>query len=35
MDFDANGLYPSAMWDEKLIYPRIGTGYAYTMDMNN
>ena len=34
-DFDANSLYPSAMWDEKSIYPRIETGYAYTRDMNN
>ena len=23
------------MWDEKLIYPRIETGYAYTRDMKN
>ena len=34
-DFDAVSLYPSAMWDEKSIYPRIETGYAYTPDMNN
>ena len=34
-DFDAVSLYPSAMWDEKSIYPRIETGYAYTRDMNN
>ena len=34
-DFDAVSLYPSAMWDEKSIYPRIGTGYAYTRDMND
>ena len=33
-DFDAVSLYPSAMWDEKSIYPRIETGYAYTRDMN-
>ena len=33
-DFDANSLYPSAMWDENSIYPRIETGYAYTRDMN-
>ena len=25
-DFDATSLYPSAMWDEKSIYPRIETG---------
>ena len=34
-DFDAVSLYPSAMWDEKSIYPRIKTGYAFTRDMNN
>ena len=28
-------LHPSAMWDEKSIYPRIETGYAYTRDMND
>ena len=33
-DFDANSLYPSAMWDEKSIDPKIETGYAYTRDMN-
>ena len=34
-DFDAVSLYPSAMWDEKSIYPRIETEYAYTGDMND
>ena len=34
-DFDAVSLYPSAMWDEKSIYLRIETGYAFTRDMNN
>ena len=34
-DFDAVSLYPSAMWDEKSIYPRIETSYAYTPDMND
>ena len=34
-DFDAVSLYPSAMWGENSIYPRIETGYAYTRDMNN
>ena len=33
-DFDAVSLYPSAMWDEKSIYPRNETGYAFTRDMN-
>ena len=34
-DFDAVSSYPSAMWDEKSIYPRIETGYAFTRDMND
>ena len=34
-DFDAVSLYPSAMWDEKSIYPRKETGYAFTKDMND
>ena len=34
-DFDAVSLYPSAMWDEKSIYPRIETGYAFKSHMNN
>ena len=32
-DSDAVSLYPSAMWDEKSIYPRIETGGAFTRDM--
>ena len=27
-------LYPSAMYDENSIYPKIETGYAFTPDMN-
>ena len=34
-DFDAVSLYPSAKSDEKSIYPRIETGYAYTQEMND
>ena len=34
-DFDAVSLYPSAMWDENSIYPRIETGYAYIRVMND
>ena len=34
-DFDAVRLHPSAMWDEKSIYLRIETGYAYTEDIND
>ena len=33
--YDGNSLYPSAMWDENSIYPRIETGYAFTRDMND
>ena len=32
-DFDAVSLYPSAMWDENSVYPRIETSYAYTEDV--
>ena len=34
-DFDAVSLYPSAMWDENSIYPRMETGYNFTKDMND
>ena len=34
-DFDAVSLYPSAMWCEKSIYPRIETGYAFTRNIND
>ena len=34
-DFDAVSLYPNAMSDEKSKYPRIGTGYSFTPDMND
>ena len=34
-DFDAVSLYPSAMSDEKSIYPRIETGYAFTPTMKD
>ena len=35
MDFDATSLYPSAMWDEKTVYPKIETGFAFKPHMNN
>ena len=35
MNFDATSLYPSAMWDNESIYPRIETGYPFTPDMND
>ena len=34
-DFDCVSLYPSALWDKASIYPRIETGYAFTLDMND
>ena len=34
-DFDAVSFYPTAMWDEKSIYPRKETGYAFSRDMND
>ena len=35
MDFDATNLYPSAMWDEKSVYPKIETGFAFKPNMND
>ena len=35
MDFDARSLYPSAMWDEKSVYPKIETGFAFKPDMKD
>ena len=35
MAFDATSLYPSAMYDENSIYPKIETVYAFTEDMND
>ena len=35
MDYDGNSLYPSAMWDENPVYPKIETGFAFTPDMNH
>ena len=34
-DSDALSLYPSAMVDEKSIYPNKETGYAFTKQMND
>ena len=34
-DFDAVSLYPSAMWGENSFYPRIETGYSFTMVKND
>ena len=35
MDFDATSLYPSAMWDEKSVYPKIESGFAFKPYMND
>ena len=35
MDFDATSLYPSVMWDEKSVYPKIESGFAFKPRMNN
>ena len=35
MDFDATSLYPSAMWDEKSVYPKIESAFAFQPHMNN
>ena len=35
MNFDGVSLYPSAMWDDESIFPRIETGYPFTQDMEN
>ena len=34
-DFDCTSLYLSAVWDKKLTYPKIETGYAFTSEMND
>ena len=35
MDFDATSFYPSAMWDENSMYPKIETGFAFKPHMNH
>ena len=34
IDFDATSLYPSAMWDENSVYPKIEAGFAFKPHMN-
>ena len=29
MDYEATSLYPSAMWDENSVYPKIETGFSF------
>ena len=31
--YDGVGLYPSATWDKKSLYPKTETGYAFSEDM--
>ena len=33
-DYDDNSLYPSAKWDQIIVYHRIETGYDFTLDLN-
>ena len=35
MDFDATSFYPSAIWDEKSVYPKIETGFAFKLHIND
>ena len=34
MDFAVKSLYPSAMWDENSVYPKIETGFAFKPHLN-
>ena len=35
INFDATSLYPSAMWDQNSVYPRIESGIAFKLHMND
>ena len=35
MDFNATSPYPSAMWDEDSVYPKVETGLAFKPDKND
>ena len=35
IDSDAKSLYPSAMWDENSVYPKMESGFAFKPHMNN
>ena len=35
MDYVATGLYPSAMYDENSLYPKIETGFVFKPNMND
>ena len=32
--YDATSFYLSARYDDRSVYPKIETGYAFTLDMN-
>ena len=35
MDFGATSLYPSAMWDQNSVYPKVETGFAFKPHLND
>ena len=35
VDYDATSLYPSAMWDDKFVYPNIESGLTFKLQMNS
>ena len=35
MDYDATSLYPSAMWDQNRVHPKIESGFCFQPDMND
>ena len=35
MNYDANSLYPSALWDGISVYPKTETGFAFKPHMND
>ena len=35
MGYDGISLYPSAIWDENSVYPKIETGFAFKPNMND
>ena len=35
MNFDATSFYPSAMWHENSVYPKIESGFAFEPQMND
>ena len=35
MNFDGTSLYPSALWDEKSVYPKIESGFDFNPHMTD